>query len=100
MSAPVKGRAKAGSHALPDAEYQALLDRQGGGCAICGAPPKTRKLHVDRDHFTGLVRGLLCYRCNRGLAYYVTETWLESALVYLRIFNAEMRRANKRPVKP
>ena len=83
MSAPVRGRARAGSHALPDDEYAALLAKQGSGCAICGATPKTRRLHTDRDHRTGQVRGLLCHRCNRTLAAWVTEPWLFKAAAYL-----------------
>jgi hypothetical protein len=60
-----------------------MLAAQGGGCAICGAPPKTRRLHVDHDHKTGAVRGLLCYRCNRGLPTYATWRWLIQAALYL-----------------
>lgn len=48
-------------------EYDALLKAQGGVCAICGKPPKTRRLGVDHDHKTGVVRGLLCYFCNHRL---------------------------------
>ena len=68
---------------LTDTEYLALLLRQGGRCAICGNPPKNRRLHVDHDHRTGTVRGLLCFRCNRALPNYVTEEWLRQALAYL-----------------
>lgn len=51
-------------------QYDALLEAQGGVCAICGEPPKGKALHVDHDHATGGVRGLLCggYRsCNTTL---------------------------------
>lgn len=47
--------------------YDAQLRKQGGGCAICGEPPKSRRLHVDHDHLTGDVRGLLCWTCNAVL---------------------------------
>lgn len=52
------------------AEYDRLLAAQGGGCAICGNPPKSRRLDVDHDHRTGATRGLLCHACNRGLSYF------------------------------
>ena len=69
---------------LTDADYEALLDAQSGGCAVCGSTPKTRRLHVDHDHATGRVRGLLCYRCNRWLLTYgVTPALLSRAADYL-----------------
>lgn len=48
-------------------DYETLLEAQGGGCGLCGNPPKTRRLDVDHDHRTGRVRGLLCGRCNRAI---------------------------------
>lgn len=68
---------------LPGADYLRLLADQGGGCAICGATPKTRRLHTDHDHKTGRVRGLLCYRCNRALPAWVSADWLVRAAEYL-----------------
>lgn len=50
-------------------EYDALLDAQDGRCAICGARPEGRMLDVDHDHATGIVRGLLCNNCNRGIGH-------------------------------
>lgn len=52
---------------VTEEEYAARLEEQGGVCAICGNPPKEggRALHVDHDHKTGDVRGLLCHYCNR-----------------------------------
>jgi hypothetical protein len=63
--------------------YDELLAVQGGGCAICGATPKTRRLHIDHDHRTMRLRGLLCHRCNRRLDSTVTVLWLEAATAYL-----------------
>lgn len=48
-------------------DYEALLKRQGGKCAICRARPKSKRLAVDHDHKSGAVRGLLCSRCNHDL---------------------------------
>ena len=46
-----------------------LLEKQNGKCALCSEPFKglTRNLHVDHDHNTNKVRGLLCMSCNVGL---------------------------------
>lgn len=68
---------------ITDAAYAELLERQGGRCAICRNPPKSRRLSVDHNHATGAVRGLLCYRCNRALPTYVDAAWLRAALVYV-----------------
>lgn len=69
------------------ARYDELLAIQGGVCALCGNPPKEggRRLHVDHDHKTLELRGLLCFRCNRALPEHVTPVWLELAAGYLRV---------------
>lgn len=41
-----------------------MLVKQGGVCKTCQRPPKVYRLHVDHDHVTGRVRGILCGRCN------------------------------------
>lgn len=48
-------------------QYEAMLLGQGGKCAICRRPPKTRRLSVEHDHQTKRVRGLTCHACNRHL---------------------------------
>ena len=49
---------------FPDA-FEKLLAIQEGRCAICGISLEHHQIHVDHDHVTSLVRGLLCWRCNR-----------------------------------
>jgi hypothetical protein len=52
-------------------EYERLLAFQGGRCYVCGQVPRVRRLAVDHDHETGVVRGLLCanddFGCNVSL---------------------------------
>jgi hypothetical protein len=55
------------TYALAPGEYDAMLKRQGGRCAICRKVPRKRYLAVDHDHTTGRVRGLLCFFCNSAL---------------------------------
>jgi hypothetical protein len=43
------------------AEVDAMVEAQGGLCAICGENPAE---HVDHCHDTGAVRGILCFNCN------------------------------------
>lgn len=52
-----------------------MFQKQGGLCAICHKPEKEidkktglpRPLHVDHNHVTNEVRGLLCGECNKGI---------------------------------
>jgi 5-methylcytosine-specific restriction endonuclease McrA len=49
-------------------DYEARLEEQGGGCAICGRPPRADiSLHIDHEKVTGTVRALLCFKCNNLL---------------------------------
>jgi len=58
-----------------------MLALQGGVCAVCSAPdPK----HVDHDHRTGAVRGILCFNYNGGLGQFRDRVpVLRSAIGYL-----------------
>lgn len=52
-----------------------------GKCAICGA---TGELHVDHDHATGRVRGILCERHNLGIGQFADNPdHLKRAAEYL-----------------
>jgi hypothetical protein len=73
------------TYQLEPGEYDRRLQEQGGGCKICGKPPKKRRLDVDHCHGTGKVRGLLCSACNRGIGYFGDNPDLVSAAAaYLR----------------
>src|SRR3990167_6199459 len=45
-----------------------LLVMQGGLCAICGKDIKNN-FHIDHDHLSKKVRGLLCPGCNIGIGH-------------------------------
>jgi hypothetical protein len=70
----------------PD-DYDALLEYQGGGCAICGiTTPQTGRtyLHVDHDHDSDEVRGILCSACNTALGSFKdSRELLDRAIEYL-----------------
>jgi hypothetical protein len=53
-------------YGITTAEYDALMGLQGGLCFICRRAPTSKRLAVDHDHKTGLVRGLLCPDNERG----------------------------------
>jgi hypothetical protein len=69
---------------ITQADYDDLLARQGGGCAICGKRPGKVSLHVDHHHATGEVRGLLCVGCNNALGQFRDdEDLLARAIQYV-----------------
>lgn len=73
------------TYGLAPGEYEAMLERQGGVCAICGKRPVTIRLAVDHDHVTGRVRGLLCKRCNRALGLWEGDVErMERLILYIR----------------
>jgi hypothetical protein len=60
---------------MTQGDYVQMLDTQDGGCAICGRKPRPGKhLHVDHDHDTGRVRGLLCFSCNVGIGNFDSDS--------------------------
>lgn len=68
-------------------EFDAIIEQQGGGCAICGASKNTdgRQLHVDHCHNEGFIRGVLCADCNLGLGKFADDPErLERAASYAR----------------
>lgn len=71
------GASRKAAREMPDEEYQARLEAQGGVCALCGQPEVQRhhtggviRLTKDHDHATGAWRGLLCRRCNMALGMF------------------------------
>lgn len=65
-------------------DFDALLEAQGGRCAICGTDtPNGRNWHVDHNHDTGKVRGILCSSCNLGIGFLSTPERLAQATQYL-----------------
>lgn len=69
----------------PEAFARMLADQEGR-CAICRTDDPGGKggWHVDHDHETKAVRGLLCQRCNLGLGNFQDDVnRLQSAYDYL-----------------
>lgn len=66
------------SKGLTVQEYEDMTVLQGGGCAICGAAPSEKNLHIDHNHNCcdgrsscgKCIRGLLCGPCNQGLGQF------------------------------
>ncbi len=59
--------------------YDEMCAAQSDRCLLCGKPPAgpgngaSSRLHVDHDHISGKVRGLLCNNCNRGVGHLMDD---------------------------
>ncbi|MFJ3812242.1 endonuclease domain-containing protein [Streptomyces sp. NPDC090073] len=66
-------------------QFRELNEVQAGVCVICGQPPQAgKRLSVDHCHETGVVRALLCTRCNLNVGVY--ETHGSAVAAYLSIY--------------
>lgn len=71
-------------YGLTEETYFEILKTQGGTCALCDRPPGDKHLAVDHCHTTGVVRGILCGWCNRGLGLFKDNIKvLKRAITYL-----------------
>ena len=76
-------------YGISTADYDALLARQGGACAICRRK-SDRRLQVDHCHTTKEVRGLLCNNCNTTLGRCRDDPdILRAAIAYLEASRRE-----------
>jgi hypothetical protein len=73
---------------ITEIEWAAILELQGGVCAVCGTPSPSKKgWCLDHDHDCcgedkacfRCIRGLLCTRCNVGLGY--VEGWMREGML-------------------
>jgi len=67
-------------------DYAAMHEAQGGKCKVCGGSgirrdKRNAHLSIDHCHTTGVVRGLLCLKCNLDLG--VFERRLDQFSKYL-----------------
>ena len=69
------------SYGISVEDYDRMLEKQGGKCAICGEVDDHHSLAVDHCHETGAVRGLLCSLCNRGLGLFKDRADLLTAAI-------------------
>ncbi|KJE25411.1 Recombination endonuclease VII [Frankia torreyi] len=66
-------------------EWDRLLLGSSGRCTICLRPFKnsTHEPHVDHCHKTGMVRELLCRRCNQGLGFFEDAEFRRGVTAYV-----------------
>jgi hypothetical protein len=78
-------------YGLTQEAYEVMWQAQEGLCAICRRPETTKSaaghvkpLHVDHNHTTNVVRGLLCNPCNSALGLFAEDRErLRAAIDYL-----------------
>jgi hypothetical protein len=82
---------------MTEQRYQEMFKEQRGKCSLC---LKRVKLHIDHDHDTGVVRGLLCIRCNSSLAWIEemlrqqATPWFHKAMEYIKNAKANTKAKN------
>lgn len=85
------------NYGLSLSEFNLLLASQDGGCAICGNKESggkhNKNLHVDHDHDSGVVRGILCASCNFAIGLLKDDPeLLMRAAMYLQEFRERTNR--------
>jgi len=84
------------AYGLSREAYASLAEGQGGVCAICQEPETMRPTHgtgvrplsIDHDHESGVVRGLLCAKCNMAIGLMLDDPYrLMQAAIYLENAN-------------
>ena len=72
-------------------DFDAKFEAQSGTCAMCGAALRKHGerenmrgvAHIDHDHATGRVRGLICVSCNHFIGHIEKHNRGELAAAYL-----------------
>ena len=80
-------------YGLSITEFDNMLLAQDNKCLICGQSldlQNTKNVHVDHNHKTGIVRGILCSNCNKALGFFRDNPeYLRNAIKYLERDNNE-----------
>ncbi len=74
-------------YGLTKNDYLALIEKQESKCVIClgNFDWDNNPAYIDHDHITGIVRGLLCSSCNKGLGHFYDDpASLSRAIEYLK----------------
>lgn len=103
-------RRRENRYGITDEQYNALLEAQDGGCAICHCPCSTgRRMSVDHahtddcewrarknsdNHCSCPIRGLLCQRCNAAIGRFRVRPPTPSQALYLGSVNLSPARSH------
>ena len=89
----VTPRQRALKYGLTRPELEQMTLQRNNRCDICGRHPSGTRptLHIDHNHLTGQVRGLLCNSCNLSVG------WAEKFFVHERKFLRQIFKYLKHP---
>jgi hypothetical protein len=94
----VRGYKLKNKYGISTREFNVLLETQGGVCAVCKKDGWNGKApHIDHDHVTKKVRGLLCFRCNMALGFIGDDPKIAVALAEYLIARSPVGKASVRP---
>lgn len=82
----IKNRRRERIYGISPEEYENILLKQNGKCAICKSDKSEfhNGLHIDHNHNTGKIRGLLCLKCNSAIGKFKDSIEiLQEAIKYL-----------------
>jgi hypothetical protein len=82
-------RVRHSSNELRKRRLEKVLEGRPLECAICHEKLEVnRYAHIDHDHKTGKIRGVLCMYCNHGLgSFRDSKVFLRRAIQYLKVFS-------------
>lgn len=82
-------------YGMSDEDFSEMLGEQMGCCKGCGCSFRMSKplgadtCHIDHDHKTGKVRGLLCSNCNSALGHVKdSPATMRRLAAYVEVVNA------------
>lgn len=77
-------------YGITEKDFNDMFLKQKGRCAICGVSQLDieYRINIDHCHETGIVRGLLCRRCNTALGHFKDDVdIMQRAIDYLNEAN-------------
>jgi hypothetical protein len=81
-------RIRFAKYGIDKEQFDQIFIEQNNACAICNKDLTDKKPHIDHDHSTGKVRGVLCFACNSGLGQFQdSPETLQKAIDYLSQFS-------------
>lgn len=64
--------------------FNEMHQKQDGKCDICKKNLKDKSTHIDHNHKSGKVRGLLCNKCNQAIGLmHESKSIIKNSLAYL-----------------